>query len=76
MEQTFIDRVSQPATMISIIVFVFSLGGIWATLNNRLKDLESKVKEINVVDIKTELAEMKSDISRIKSNMSRLLDVK
>lgn len=76
MQSQFLMRLQEPATMISIIVFVFSLWGVWATLNNRIKDLETKMKEINVVDIKTEIAEMRSDISWIKSNMERLLNLK
>ena len=41
------QRLSEPETIISIVAFIFSLWWVWATLNNRIKELEMKMKEID-----------------------------
>lgn len=69
MWQPFLQRLQEPATMISIIAFIFSLWWIWATLNNRIKELEMKMKEIDAIDIKTRLAQIQTDIERIKAKL-------
>lgn len=65
-------RLQQPETIISICVFIFSLGWIRATLNNRIKDLEIKMKEIDSIDIKTRLAEIQSDLSWIRGILDKI----
>lgn len=65
-------RLQQPETIISICVFIFSLGWIWATLNNRIKDLEIKMKEIDSIDIKARLAEIQSDLSWIRGILDKI----
>ncbi len=69
MQNQFLIRLQEPATMISIIVFIFSLWWVWATLNNRIKELEMKMKEIDAIDIKTRLAQIQTDIERIKAKL-------
>lgn len=63
------QRLSEPETIISIVAFIFSLWWIWATLNNRIKELEMKMKEIDAIDIKTRLAQIQTDIERIKAKL-------
>ena len=63
------QRLQEPETIITIIAFVFSLGWVWATLNNRIKELEMKMKEIDAIDIKTRLAQIQTDIERIKAKL-------
>lgn len=65
-------RLQQPETIISICVFIFSLGWVRATLNNRIKDLEIKMKEIDAIDIKTRLAEIQSDLSWIRGILDKI----
>lgn len=69
MQSQFLMWIQEPATMISIIAFVFSLWWVWATLNNRIKELEMKMKEIDAIDIKTRLAQIQTDIERIKAKL-------
>jgi uncharacterized small protein (DUF1192 family) len=38
-------------------------------LNNRIKELELKMKEIDAIDIKTRLAQIQTDIERIKAKL-------
>lgn len=63
------ERLTQPETIISIVAFIFSLWWVWATLNNRIKELELKMKEIDAIDIKTRLAQIQTDIERIKAKL-------
>lgn len=65
-------RLQQPETIISICVFLFSLWWVRATLNNRIKDLEIKMKEIDAIDIKTRLAEIQSDLSWIRGILDKI----
>ena len=59
----------EPETIISIIAFVFSLWWVWATLNNRIKELEWKMEEVESIDLKAKLAEIQTDLSRIKAKL-------
>lgn len=72
MEQ-FMDRLTQPQTIISAIVFVFSLWTIRATLNSRIKTLEEKVDKIDKLDLDTKIAKIMTDLERIKW---KFLDIK
>lgn len=63
------QRLQEPETIISIVAFVFSLWAVWATLNNRIKELEWKMAEIDAIDIKTRLAQIQTDIERIKAKL-------
>lgn len=63
------QRLQEPETIITIIAFVFSLGWVWATLNNRIKELEGKMEEVDAIDIKTKLAEIQTDLTWIKAKL-------
>lgn len=70
------DYLSNPATRISFIVFVFWLWMVWATTNNRLETLEEKCHEVDTVkaqmyEIQTSLAQIQTDIQWIKTNLSK-----
>ena len=54
----------------------FWLGGMWATMNNRLTLLEEKCHEVDTVkaqmyEIQTSLAQIQTDIQWIKTNLSK-----
>ena len=70
------DYLTNPANIISFIVFVFWLGMVWATTNNRLAQLEEKCHEVDIVktqmyEIQTSLAQIQTDLTWIKSNLSK-----
>ncbi len=67
MENQFIDRLIQPETLISIIAFIFSLWTVWATLNNRLRRAEEKIKSLEDLDLDAKLAKIMSDLEWLKS---------
>lgn len=67
MEKTFIDRLIQPESMISIVCFIFSLWTVRATLNNRIKACEEKIKSIEELDLDAKLAKIMSDLEWLKT---------
>lgn len=68
------DYLTNPANIISFIVFVFWLGMVWATTDNRLETLEEKCHEVDIVkaqmyEIQTSLAQIQTDLTWIKSKL-------
>lgn len=63
------QRLQEPETIVSLIAFIFSLWTVWATLNNRIKELEGKMEEVDAIDIKTKLAEIQTDLTWIKAKL-------
>ena len=63
------QRLQEPETIISLVAFIFSLWTVWATLNNRIKELEWKMEEVDAIDIKTKLAEIQTDLTWIKAKL-------
>ena len=68
--------ITDPKNIIAFIIFCFWLGGMWATMNNRLTLLEEKCHEVDTVktqmyEIQTSLAQIQTDIQWIKTNLSK-----
>ena len=68
--------ITDPKNIVAFIIFCFWLGGMWATMNNRLTLLEEKCHEVDTVktqmyEIQTSLAQIQTDIQWIKSNLSK-----
>lgn len=63
------QRLSEPETIISIVAFIFSLWWIWATLNNRIKELEMKMKDIDGLWLEAKLAQIMTDLEWIKTKL-------
>lgn len=68
--------ITDPKNIIAFIIFCFWLGGMWATMNNRLTLLEEKCHEVDTVktqmyEIQTSLAQIQTDIQWIKVNLSK-----
>lgn len=66
----FQERILQPQTIISIISFIFWLWVVRATLNSKIHTLETKVKEVDSLELNTKLAQIMTDIERIKSKLN------
>ena len=65
------DYLTNPATRISFIVFIFWIGAVWGTLNSRIEALEKNVSEIDVVSIQSQLSAIQSDLQRIKYQLQK-----
>ena len=66
------DYLSNPATWVAFIIFVFWLGWAYATLNSRISAVEEKQEEFNVIQIQTQLAEISKNIAAIQVDVERL----
>ena len=67
MGNQFIEWLSEPETIISAIAFIFSLWTVWATLNNRLRRAEEKIKSLEDLDLDAKLAKIMSDLEWLKT---------
>ena len=68
--------ITDPKNIIAFIIFCFWLGGMWATVNDRISLLEEKCHEVDTVkaqmyEIQTSLAQIQTDIQWIKTNLSK-----
>ena len=68
--------ITDPKNIIAFIIFCFWLGGMWATVNNRISLLEEKCHEVDTVktqmyEIQTSLAQIQTDIQRVKMALEK-----
>ena len=68
--------ITDPKNIIAFVIFCFWLGGMRATMNNRITLLEEKCHEVDTVkvqmyEIQTSLAQIQTDLSWIKANLPR-----
>ena len=68
--------ITDPKNIIAFIIFCFWLGGMRATMNNRISILEEKCHEVDTVkvqmyEIQTSLAQIQTDLSWIKANLPK-----
>lgn len=64
-----LERLKKPTTIWSILVFAFTLGGLYATFNARINALEDFRKEVDVVELQKSIVSIQKDVERIKLNM-------
>lgn len=64
-----VERLKKPTTIRSIIVFVFSIGMTYATLNNRIEQLEQFQREVDIVELQKSIVSIQKDVEWIKVNM-------
>lgn len=71
MEELF-SYLTDPANILSFIIFIFWLWATWSSLNWRLKECEKKLEKIDEADIEARLAEIKTDLQRIKTELQKI----
>lgn len=67
----FYEWISNPSTLINIVVLVFGVGTTWANLNNRIKKVEEKADRIDATKIEAKLAEIQTDLAWIKNELNK-----
>lgn len=65
------EWITNPSTIINIIVLVFGVGTTWANLNNRIKKVEEKSDRIDATKIEAKLAEIQTDLQWIKAELNK-----
>jgi len=68
MESLF-DYISNPSTIVNIIVIIFWLGATWANLNYKLKELEKRIDKIEDLDLDSRLTEIQTNLKRIMEKL-------
>lgn len=63
--------ITNPSTLINIVVLIFGVGTTWANLNNRIKKVEEKSDRIDATKIEAKLAEISIDLQRIKAELNK-----
>ena len=69
--EAFYSYITDPWTIVTFVVFVFSLWATWSNLNGRIKALEKKTEEIDITKIETKLVEIQTDLQRIKEELNK-----
>lgn len=59
--------ITNPANLVSFVIFVFWLWVTWSNLNGRIKHLEKKSEEIDITKIETKLAKIEADLEWLKN---------
>ena len=67
-----LDWLKKPTTICSLLVFAFSLGWTWVSVNNRIEKLEEFHKTIDIIQLQTTLKEIQVDLTWIKSELARI----
>lgn len=65
------DYLTNPATRIWFIVFIFGLGAVWWSLNSRISALEKAQAEMDMVKIQATLSQIQTDIEWIKYQLKK-----
>lgn len=63
--------ITNPANLVSFVIFVFWLWVTWSNLNWRIKALEKKTDEIDITKIEIKLAEIQKDLQRIRDELDK-----
>lgn len=66
------EWISNPSTIINIVVLVFSLGTIWANFNNKQRELESRIRKLEDLDLDSRLTQMQIDLDWVKKTLDEL----
>ncbi len=64
------EYITNPARIVSFIVFVFWLWVAYASIVSRIQKLEDFDKSIDMVKIESTLSQIQTDIEWIKMNLS------
>lgn len=60
---------TSPATVISLLVFIFWIWVTWGSLNARINRLEEFKSDVNIVEIQKDLSEIKANVAWIMNDM-------
>lgn len=63
---------TNPANLVSLGVFLFTLWVTWSKLDWKVKELEKRLSKIEEADLDTKLREIKIDLDWIKKELQKL----
>lgn len=65
------DYLTNPWTIISLIVFIFWVGWIYVNFSMRLSSIEEWKDKIDIVELQTTLKSIEIDVARIKKEIDK-----
>lgn len=68
----FYEYITNPATIVNLVVVIFWLGMTWAKLNSKLNELERRIEKIEDLDLDSKLNKMQTDLDWIKKTLDEL----
>ena len=68
------EYITNPARIVSFIVFIFWLGVTYASITTRIARLEEFERSVDMVKIETTLTAMQKDIEYIRLNLNHILN--
>lgn len=71
MEQLF-SYITSPETVVSFIIFVFTLWWVRSNINGKLKELERRITKLEDLDLDSRLERMQVDLDWIKTTLDEL----
>ena len=66
------NYITSPDTIVTFIVFVFTLWVTWASLNNKIKELERRIEKIEDLDLDSRLTRMEANLDWIRTTLEKL----
>ena len=63
------NYLSDPSTIVNIIVIIFWLGMTWANLNSKLREIEKRVDKIEDLDLDSRLTEIQTNLKWIMERL-------
>lgn len=63
------NYLSDPSTIVNVVVIIFWLGMTWANLNGKLKELEKRIDKIEDLDLDSRLTEIQTNLKWIMERL-------
>lgn len=71
MDQLF-NYITSPETIVSFVIFIFTLWWVWSNINGKLKELERRITKLEDLDLDSRLERMQVDLDWIKTTLDEL----
>ena len=66
------NYLTEPSTLVNIVIFVFGLWVAWSKFNSEIKELERRIVKIEELDLDARLTQMQIDLDWIKKTLDEL----
>ena len=66
------NYITDPSTLVNIVIFVFGLWVAWSKFNSEIKELKTRVERIEELDLDARLTQIQTDLTRIKTTLNEL----
>jgi uncharacterized protein YoxC len=64
--------ITNPANLVSFVIFIFWLGATRSKLNWKIKECEKRLDRLDELDLDSRLTQMQIDLDRVKKTLDEL----